>query len=183
MPKILTATAILAALALASAATAQRLDLKLDALAARASEHNIVDLNSSQLRALSGMAAQKKSAQSEKLQKALEGVDSVRVWNFEFAGPGQYGDAELAPIRQQLHSPGWSCVISSREKHETTEIYVMTISGKMAGLAILAAEPKELTVVNIAGAVPLADLQELVSSSIKFDLSKLKENPALKPAP
>ena len=44
---------------------------------------------------------------------------------------------------------------------ETDEIYLRSQNGKLTGVAIIAAEPKELTVVNIVGPVDLDSLAEL----------------------
>jgi hypothetical protein len=47
------------------------------------------------------------------------------------------------------------------EEKELTEIYMRTEQGKVAGFAIIAAEPKELTVVAIEGTINLNDLSKL----------------------
>jgi hypothetical protein len=44
---------------------------------------------------------------------------------------------------------------------ETDEIYLRKENGKLTGVAVIAAEPKELTVVNIVGPIDLDSLAEL----------------------
>jgi hypothetical protein len=68
-------------------------------------------------------------------------------------------------IRNQLQSPAWSRIVSARSKHEgeTTEVYLMTAGdgGTVLGMAIINAEPKELTVVNIVGPIDIEKLSSL----------------------
>ena len=47
------------------------------------------------------------------------------------------------------------------KKDEISEIYTRTEQGKIVGFAIIAAEPKELTVVGIEGTINLNDLSAL----------------------
>jgi hypothetical protein len=73
---------------------------------------------------------------------------------------------DLEPIRAQLRTPGWNRIISSQSKEETSEIYTRTEQGKVVGFAIIAAEPKELTVVAIEGSIDLKDLSKLKSLGV-----------------
>jgi len=43
--------------------------------------------------------------------------------------------------------------------------------GKTTGFLLIAAEEKELTVLHVAGSIDLASLQEVVKSTIAYDLS------------
>jgi hypothetical protein len=56
-------------------------------------------------------------------------------------------------LRNQLRGPGWSCIVNVRSKkdHENAQVCFFSQNGTVAGLAIVATEPKELTIVNIAG--------------------------------
>lgn len=157
------------ALAVAWCAGAQQLDFSsLDRLASKAKEVNRVSLNQDQLKAalsmLSGVSAgdrdsRKNMAQLQDLAKNLTGIE---VRSFEFDKPGQYKEADLAAIRQQLGAlKDWSKVIDSKEDGEHSEIYMRTENGKNAGLAIIAAEETELSVVILKGAASLKDLGSL----------------------
>ncbi|HJZ95022.1 MAG TPA: DUF4252 domain-containing protein, partial [Candidatus Solibacter sp.] len=66
-------------------------------------------------------------------------------------------------IRVQLKGPEWQRAvgINSDEERETVEVWVRNENGKMSGMAILVAEPRELTVVNLVGTVELSTLSEL----------------------
>jgi hypothetical protein len=69
----------------------------------------------------------------------------------------------LQPIRAQLHAPDWSKVVGVDRKADraTSEIYIKTDQGKIVGVVILNAEPKELSVVYIEGTIDLAGLASL----------------------
>ena len=146
----------------------QKLELKLDAVAARAHEKSEVDLDGALL------AAMLKNFQSKDVQGVLPNVTGISVRDYEFAKDGEYSDADLAPLRKQVAGvPGWSRIVNVKEDKETTEIYMYSDAGKPAGFLLINAEPKELTVVHVQGTIELAQLQELVQSSVQFDLKNL----------
>jgi hypothetical protein len=62
-----------------------------------------------------------------------------------------------------LKTPEWSRILGYRstEDNETDEIWLRTENNKFSGVAILAYEPKELTVINIVGNIDPDALAEL----------------------
>jgi uncharacterized protein DUF4252 len=97
------------------------------------------------------------------VKELVSGLKGVYVKSFEFEKEGAYSKNDLDPIREQLRSPGWSKIVNvqSKQDNEAVEIYTMGDSDKMTGLVILAAEPTELTVVNIVGPINLDKLSKL----------------------
>lgn len=151
-------------------AVAQKLNLQFDSLAARAKEKAEVDLDSSTL-ALAGKMDQK-------FPKILGAVKEVHVRNYEFAEAGQYSAKDLDPLHKQIgEGSGWSHVVNVKEKDGHVEILLQTVDGKPAGFLVIAAEPKELSVVYILGDIPLDKLSEVVNSSIKYDLKSMLSQP------
>jgi hypothetical protein len=142
-------------------AFAQTIDFNLDAVAAKAKEKAEVTLDGSLL----AQALQKSPG---KAKGVLEGVSRVVVRHYEFESAGQYSDADLEAIRKQVAS--WSRVLNVKEDGENTEIYMLSQNGKPAGFLLIAAEPKELTVVHIVGSIDLSNLQAVVKSTIHYDL-------------
>ncbi|MNC87747.1 hypothetical protein D3C83_34990 [compost metagenome] len=69
---------------------------------------------------------------------------------------------EMSAIRKQLTTP-WTRLLSVDTKNDRAlvEIYTWRQGDASGGLAILAAEGNELTVVNIVGAIDLAKLPML----------------------
>jgi hypothetical protein len=97
------------------------------------------------------------------MKEVISGLTGVYVKSFEFDREGVYSDADVESIRRQLKTPGWTRVVNidSKRDREQVEMYVWRQGEQSGGLAILAAEPKELTVVNIVGRVDLTKLGAL----------------------
>jgi hypothetical protein len=148
-------------LLLPALASGQKLELKLDSLAAKASEKAEVDLDGSAL----GAALQK-----GKLGSHLPAtLGEVHVRNYEFSKPGGYSDQDLEPLRRQLGGgSGWSRIINVKEKQESTEIYTHGGGDKLDGLLIVACEAAEVSIVHLVGTLTPEQLKELVSSNIRY---------------
>lgn len=145
-------------------AFAQSLDFSsLDKLESKAKQVNRVSLNQSQLRAaLQMMSGSKDAEKTDQLKKLVSGLSSVYVRNFEFAQKGEYSDADLHTIRRQMERMrGWAKVIDSKEQNEHAEVFMLTENNKPMGIAVIDAEPKEVSVVFIKGSVNLGDLGNL----------------------
>jgi hypothetical protein len=95
-----------------------------------------------------------------KLKEIISGLKGVYVKSFEFKDEGAYTEADVEAIRSQLKAP-WSRIVSVREQQESVDVYLWMQGKDPEGLAVLAAEPKELTVVNIVGRIDLAALAAL----------------------
>jgi hypothetical protein len=157
---------ILRALALAGGLAAllgaQQFQFNLDRLAAKASDTVDLALNGATLQ-FAAKFLDTKNPDEAKVKKLIAGLEGIYIKTFEFKRAGEWSEADLEGIRKQLHAPEWSRIVGvkSTEDGETAEIYLRNENGKVTGLAILASEPKELTVVNIAGAVDLDSLADL----------------------
>ena len=102
-----------------------------------------------------------------KEEKTKDGNSMVYARCFEFKDTAGYTETDLQEIRAQLQTPGWSLLarVNERDKNsqekETAEIYVF---GRTAGtdvygaMTIIAAESKELAVVNIVGQGSIGEL-------------------------
>jgi hypothetical protein len=141
------------------------LDLtSLDKLEDKAKEVNVVTLDQNLLR-LAGVVLDDKDKDQATAKALLSGIRAVYVRNFEFSSKDQYSMADVEPIRKQIQALGWSKIVESREKNddgtlkEIDEVYINTGAG--GGLAVISAEPKELSVVYIDGVVKVEDLKKL----------------------
>ena len=132
----------------------------LDDLASKAKESVNITLDSSMLQMAGGFLGGS-GKDGEDLKTLLGGLKTINVRSFEFKEGGQYKMSDIEPIRAQLRTPGWNKIVSVQEKDEMSEIYTRTEQGKVVGFAIIAAEPKELTVVAIEGTIDLKDLSKL----------------------
>lgn len=137
----------------------QQVDLSsLDKLEAKAKSVDRVNLDSSQLHDAMAFA----NGFTDGVPKDVLGkVDSVQVRDLEFAHAGEYSDKDLDQVRKQVAAlPGCTKVIDSKEENEHSEIYFCS-GDKLHGMAIIDAEPKELSVVIVRGIASLRDLSKL----------------------
>jgi len=105
---------------------------------------------------------EKRSINEAKVKDILSGLKGVYVRRFEFEKEGQYSAADADYIRTQLNMPGWVKVANVRSKREGSYDVVMMYEGSVVkGIAVLAAEPRALTVVNVIGTIDLAKFRDL----------------------
>ena len=158
----LLALSLLVALPFVVQAQDSRLQLNsLDHLAAKANQ--TVDVNiDERLMKLACKLFNETDADEEKVKKVIEGLKGIYVKSFEFDNPGEYSAADLETIRTQLRGPGWTRLVNVTSKKEgSVEVYLLFNGEQVGGLAVLAFEDKELTVVNLVGPVNLDKLAEL----------------------
>jgi len=107
------------------------------------------------------------------VKKLIEGIDSITIKSFEFKSAGSWSQADLDKVRNQVRGSEWSRMLGykSAEDGEVAEVYVREVEKKVAGVAIIDAEDKSLTVVSIAGKV---DLDSLAQLSGHFGMPKLE---------
>lgn len=155
---------------------AQQFKFNLEHLESKAADSVDVSLNGSTLQ-FAAKFLNGKDPDEAKVKKLIAGLEGIYVKSFEFKNEGAWSAADLERVRAQLRAPEWSRLVSvkSAEDGETAEVYVRSDKQKITGLAILAAAPKELTIVNIVGPVDLDSLAEL---SGHFGVPKLESTPA-----
>ena len=112
---------------------------------------------------LAGRFLSSKSADDQRAKNLISGVKAIHVRTFEFDKAGEYSEGDVSAYRSQLRAPAWSRIVDTvnREEREHVEVFVKQEKGQIAGVAIIAAEPKELTIVNIDGTIDLAQLAAL----------------------
>jgi hypothetical protein len=93
----------------------------------------------------------------DQLKSIVKNLKGIYIKSFEFDEASQYSKADVDAVRSQLTSPPWTKIVQSSDKrhNERDEIYLLKDQERVAGLVILVAEAKELTVVNIVGEVPV----------------------------
>ena len=114
----------------------------------------------------------------------MKNLKGIYVKSFEFDEASQYSKADVEAIRAQLTAPRWTKIVQSIDKrnNEHDEIYLLKVGDRISGVAILVAEPKELTIVNIVGEVPvdkIASLEHHFAPSTK-ESGKEKSNKSKK---
>ncbi|MDT4955197.1 MAG: hypothetical protein QOJ02_3335 [Acidobacteriota bacterium] len=146
----------------------------LDKLEARASDSVDVTLDGQMLR-LAGMFLDAKKPDQAAVKDLLSGLKGVYVKVFNFEKEGEYSAADIDSVRTQLRAPGWSRMVGVKSKHEgdNVEVYTILSGSQINGMAVIAADPKQLTVINIVGVI---DLEKLVKLSGKFGIPSLDIN-------
>lgn len=167
---------LIALVALALPLAAQtNFDFKtLDKLGANAKDRTSITLDGDMLKLAAGFMGDKSSDDARKLVESLKGV---YIRSFEFPNPGLYNEADLEPLRSFLAQGKWNRIVESRQDGEISEIYVLPeAGGTLGGVAIIAAEAKEVTVVFINGAMKPEDIVKLSGSMGIPDISQMRNN-------
>jgi hypothetical protein len=169
------AGALLALWAVAVPLPAQQFKFNLDQLAAKASETVDLSLTGPTLQ-FAAKFLDGQDPDEAKAKKLLSGIEGIYIKSFEFKQDGAWAQSDVDGIRNQLKAPEWSRIVGlkSTEDNETSEVYIRTENKKTTGVAILVVEPREFTVVNIAGPI---DLDSLADLSGHFGVPKLKGTP------
>jgi len=99
--------------------------------------------------------ADHKDPHAEAAQQVLSGLNKVQVHHFEFKQDHVYSQTELDSLRSQLTSAEWHQMVQVRDHdaHENVDIYCAVDNNKITGMVILAAEPREFTLVNLTGEI------------------------------
>lgn len=133
----------------------------LDKFAERADKVINVTVDEQLLRLAASFLSDKKPDEA-KIKEMILGLKGVFVKRFEFEKEGEFTLADVDSIRSQLSAPGWSSVANVRSKREGNyDVSIMSEGSVIKGLAVLAAEAKAFTVVNIVGPIDVAKLAEL----------------------
>jgi len=149
-------------LALPLAAQEIKMPPGLDKLAAKASEVVDVSLDGALLQLASRFLSDKDPDEAH-VKQLVGGLKGVYVKSFEFDEANQYSQTEIDEFRAQFRPPLWSRIVGARSKKngENSEVYLKTENNQITGLAVIAAEAKELTIVNIVGFIRPEDLRDL----------------------
>ena len=166
--KLVRAVAFFSALSVFATASAfaqdpAKIDIShLDRFADRADKVIDVTVDGQLLRLAASILNEKRSPDEGKIKELILGLKGIFVKRFEFEKEGEYTMADVDSIRSQLNAPGWTRVANVRSKRAGNyDVVIMSEGSVIKGLAVLAAEAKAFTVVNIVGPIDLAKLSEL----------------------
>ncbi len=136
--------------------------------------------------ALLGLAAKfldSNDPQDAATKEVLKGLQGIYVRSYTFDKDSAYQQSDIDAVRTQLAAPGWNRLMEtrSRKTHADVDIYIMIDHNQAIGLALIASEPRQFTIVNIVGAIDLDKLHKLEG---QFGVPKLDtEQPKSAPAP
>jgi hypothetical protein len=176
-----TATLVISALALPSRATAAGPELRIpdfSHLHGKAIEAVDITIDGFLLRTLSKIAQSNNDSDDAEEAAALQvlgNLKSVQIRTFRFDVDGAYDAADIDAVRRQLSAPGWSALVQThkREPREDVDVYIKTEGGKVQGLAVVASEPREFTIVNVIGSI---DIDKLAKLEGQFGIPRVSRN-------
>ena len=149
----------------AAGAWAQPLNLEsLDRLKSKASETVNITLDGSMLQ-MAAKFLSNDDPDDAQVKKLVAGLKRVVVRSFEFEHTGEYLESDLDGLRGQLRDPSWKKIVEVRSKtDDNADVYVKSDADRFAGMVVVAAEPKELTVVQIEGPLDVDGLAKLAGN-------------------
>ena len=172
---LITTTFVFAVAARAQApqAATGRLRLEsLEKLAPKAAEAVNIEIDGVLIK-FAGSVLSDEDADERAVKELIGSLRGVYVRSYEFKTSGEFADADVAAVREQLRAPGWSRVMDVKSKgldFGDAEVYLATSGGRVEGFALLVIEPRELTVVNIVGPLDLDKIRRLGDN---FDLPRI----------
>jgi hypothetical protein len=96
------------------------------------------------------------------VKKVIGKLKGIYVRSFEFEKEGQYSMSDVQAMRAQLKGPNWSRIVGVKSiKGQNTEVYLLKNGDQIAGIVVLDAEPKELTIVHVDGSISPEELSRL----------------------
>ncbi len=102
----------------------------------------------------------------------IKGLQGIYVRSYEFSKEGEYDRGLVARVKSQL-GPTWKPLVTVRSKtKENVNIYADVRGERIAGLVIIAAEPREFTVVSIIGDI---DIERLASLEGQYGIPKISK--------
>ncbi|HUQ08856.1 MAG TPA: DUF4252 domain-containing protein [Steroidobacteraceae bacterium] len=108
--------------------------------------------------------------------RILDDIKSVRVRSYKFDSDDAYTKADVDAVRSQLKGPQWNAMVQvhKREAQEDVDVFVCVEDNKTCGLAVIATQPREFTVVSIVGSIDIERLSQLEG---EFGIPKLDDGP------
>jgi len=146
-------------------------------LAQKATESVTITLDPAML----GMAARfldGNDPQDAATKEIIKGLRGIYVRSYTFDKDSAYRQADIDAVRSQLAAPGWNRLVEthSRKTGANVDIYIMIDNNQAVGLALIASEARQFTIVNIVGAIDLDKLHKLEGQfgvpKLDIDLSK-----------
>jgi len=150
----------LLSIAMAAPLAAQRVNLDFPGLSEKAAEVVDVTLDGSMLR-LASKFLSNGDPDERAARDVVQKLEGIYVRSYSFDKEGEYDRAVVDRVRAQL-GPSWKKIVNVRSRNrENSEIYIDTRGDTPIGMLVISAEPRELTVVNIVGAIDIEKLSAL----------------------
>jgi hypothetical protein len=158
---LIAALLVLTAAVVAQGQEARIQTASLDHLAPKASQTVDVNIDERLMRLASKLLSDK-NADEKEVKELVAGIKGIYVKRFEFETDGQYTAADVESIRSQVRGPLWTRLMNFTSKKDgNLEVYLLMTAERIGGLAVIATDDREFTVVNIVGPVDVEKLTKL----------------------
>ena len=159
--------------ALSACAHAQPPELKFptfDHLRAQATESVDFSLSPLPLK-LAGWFIHDDDANSAAVKSIFNGLHGLHVMHYEFAADDVYSHADIDAVRAQLEQRGWTSIarVRDQKKSQDVDVYLAYESNRITGLAIVASEPRQFTIVHASGSL---DMKQVDALRMHLDLDR-----------
>jgi len=163
---------LLVALSTSLAAQDNKLPPDVEKLSAKAKETVEVNMDGPMLRWASKFLS-KEDPEEKEAAKLVSNLKSIYVRSFEFDEDGAYTAADVEAMRAVFRPPMWSRAVGVRSERDgdNVDIFFHLENEQVMGIVVIAAEKRELTYVNIVGAL---DIDQLSNLGGEFGIPKLK---------
>jgi hypothetical protein len=96
-------------------------------------------------------------------KEILKGLQGIYIRSYTFNEDFAYRQSDIDAVRTQLTAPGWNRLMQthSQKTRADVDIYIMQVKNQAVGLALIASEPRQFTIVNIVGSIDLDKLHKL----------------------
>lgn len=129
-------------------------------MADRAAETVEVKLDGKML-ALASKFLSSEDAEEREVREIVKGLQGIYIYSFSFDEDWEYDRSVAEKVRRQIGS-GWEKMITVRSRtKENVDVWVRPGATALDGIFIIAAEPREFTVVNIVGSIDIDKLSRL----------------------
>ena len=97
------------------------------------------------------------------VKELISGLKGIYVRSYTFDSDFAYPTTGIEALRKQVAAEGWQKIVETRSAKEraAVDIFISIQNEKPNGLAIIATEPRQFTIVNIVGAIDLEKLHRL----------------------
>jgi hypothetical protein len=122
-----------------------------------------VDISLGSLPLLAASLVDSHDPASAELKNALSSVRALYIRHYSFDSDFAYSKADIDSVRSQLSGAGWKSVarIHDRDKSEDVDVFLAFENDKVTGLAFVASEPREFTIINAVGTLDLKQAEAL----------------------
>jgi hypothetical protein len=150
--------------------SAQRLDMEFPGLSEKAAEVVDVTLDAEMLRAAAKFFSSR-DADERAIRDMVRGLEGIYVRSYEFDKSGEYDRKAIVDRMRSQLGPQWKKIVNVRSRDkENVEVFLDMRGEAVRGLFVVAAEPRELTLVNIVGPI---DLEKLGGLEGQFGIPRM----------